>query len=137
MIAAKLAKVTVRDPSSHNRGFIAKGNILLILTTEIKTLCIFIDSADFPQNYGRISLFLQKATDRETLFEQERARLSPLDRAEAEVVIRAINDKDFRVRVPHRFCGRKPCKPAPTITILFMCASLNGSRCTLLELPFD
>jgi hypothetical protein len=68
MIAAKLAKVTVRDPSSHNQGFIAKGKIL-VLTTEIKTLCIFIDSADFPKNYGRISLFLQTATDRETLFE--------------------------------------------------------------------
>jgi hypothetical protein len=28
-----------------------------------------------------------------------------------EVVIGPINDKDFRVRVPQRFCGRKPGKP--------------------------
>src|ERR1700745_1415091 len=43
----------------------------------------------------------------------------------------------FRVRLPQRFCGRSPANPAPTITILFIYASLNGSRWTLLELPFD
>jgi hypothetical protein len=74
----------------------------------------------------------------ETLFEQEKARLSPLDRAKGEKgLIRPINDKDFRVRVPQRFCSRKPCKPGAYYHDSFHYASLHGSRCTLLELPFD
>jgi hypothetical protein len=44
-----VAKVTVRDPSSHNQDVIAKGNILLVLIADIKTLCIFIDSAASPR----------------------------------------------------------------------------------------
>jgi hypothetical protein len=107
-----VAKVTVRDPSSHNQDVIAKGNILLVPIADIKTLCIFIDSADFPKNYGRISLFLQKSTDRRRyLSRREHGCRHLIEQRLKEVVIRPINDKDFRVRVPHRFCGRKPCKP--------------------------
>jgi hypothetical protein len=54
-----------------------------------------------------------------------------------EVVIRPINDKDFRVCVSQGFAAASPANPAPTITILFIYAWLNRSSCTLLELPFD
>jgi len=104
-----MAKVTVRDPSSHNQDSIAKGNILLVRIADINTFCIFIDSADFPKNYGRISLFLQKSTDRRRyLSRRQHGCRHLIEQRLKEVVIRQITGKDFRVRVPQRFCGRKP-----------------------------
>jgi hypothetical protein len=64
------------------------------------------------ENYGRISLFLQKSTDRRRyLSRRQHGCRHLIEQRLKEVVIRPINDKDFRVRVPQRFCGRKPCKP--------------------------
>jgi len=107
-----MAKVTVRDPCCDNQNVIAEGNILLVLIADVNTLCIFIDSADFAKDYGRISLIFQKCTDRRRYLSRREHRCRHLiEQRLKEVVIRPINDKDFRVRVPHRFCGRKPCKP--------------------------
>jgi len=54
-----VAKVTVRDPCCDNQNVIAEGNILLLLIADVNTLCIFIDSADFAKDYGRISLIFR------------------------------------------------------------------------------
>ena len=59
-----------------------------------------------------MSLFLQKSTDRRRyLSRREHGCRHLIEQRLKEVVIRPINDKDFCVRVPRRFCGRKPCKP--------------------------
>jgi hypothetical protein len=89
-----------------------EGNILLVLIADVNTLCIFIDSADFAKDHGRISLIFQKSTDRRRyLSRRKHGRRHLIEQRLKEVVIRPINDKDFRVRVPQRFCSRKPRKP--------------------------
>jgi hypothetical protein len=133
-----VAKVTVRDPCCDNQNVIAEGNILLLLIADVNTLCIFIDSANFAKDYGRISLIFQKSTDRRRYLSRRKHGCRHLiEQRLKEVVIRPINDKDFRVCVSQGFAAASPANPAPTITILFIYAWLNRSSCTLLELPFD
>lgn len=51
-----MAKVTMCDPRCYNQNAIAERNIIVVLITDVNTLCIFIDSADIAKNCGRISL---------------------------------------------------------------------------------
>ena len=102
-----MAKVTVLDPCCDNQNVIAEGNILLLLIADVNTLCIFIDSANFAKDYGRISLIFQKSTDRRRYLSRRKHGCRHLiEQRLKEVVIRPINDKDFRV-------AASPANPAP------------------------
>jgi hypothetical protein len=59
-----VAKVTVRDSRCDNQDVVVDGNTLPVLIAGVDTFCVLIDSSNFSKDYGRISLILQKRSDR-------------------------------------------------------------------------
>src|SRR5580693_5828925 len=108
-----MPKITVRDSSCDHQDVVTERSpLLMVFIASIDKLRVFINPADFAKKYVRISLTLQKSPDRGCdLSRRKHCCRHLIEQRLKEVVIRPINDKDFRVRVPQRFCGRKPCKP--------------------------
>ena len=82
----------------------------MVLIASVDKLCVFIDSADFAQKYGRVSLILQKSPDRRCDLSWRKHRCRHLiEQRLKEVVIRSINHNDIGVRMLKGLSGSEPC----------------------------
>lgn len=99
------------DAGCDNQDVIPDGSILMILVADVGKLRIFINSRNFAKEYSRISLILQKFTDRRCNLGWRKHRCRHrIEQRLKEIVVRSVNHPDLRFCVSKRLSGGEPSK---------------------------